>query len=223
MTVPALTVGWTLCFEMLFYACAALVLVNRRWAFAIIGIYGIAFVLRPIGPTFQFLGNPLILEFLFGVAICYIPGWRPGILAIPIGTILLVGAALFGEITFLGSAESILRGDACLQRVLVFGLPAAMIVYGTLQVHAQKSVWTYFGDASYSLYLTHTYPLTVLLILWKKFFIPADLIILISISVAVVFAWRIHEAFEKPVITALKRRSMMPVMPPVLPQKTNLP
>ena len=27
MTVPALDVGWTLCFEMLFYACSALVLV----------------------------------------------------------------------------------------------------------------------------------------------------------------------------------------------------
>ncbi len=64
MTAPALGVGWTLCFEMLFYACAALVLIERRWVFAIIGAYGIAFLLRPIGPIFQFLGNPIILEFL---------------------------------------------------------------------------------------------------------------------------------------------------------------
>ena len=62
MTFPALGVGWTLCFDMLFYACAALVLVDRRWALAIIGAYGIAFILRPIGPPFQFLGHPMILE-----------------------------------------------------------------------------------------------------------------------------------------------------------------
>src|SRR4029077_800634 len=96
MTAPALTVGWTLCFEMLFYACAALALVERRWAFAIIGVYGIAFALRPIGPIFQFLGNPLVLEFLLGIGISYLPKWRLGICALPFGAILLVGAGLFG-------------------------------------------------------------------------------------------------------------------------------
>ena len=31
MTAPLLSVAWTLSFEMLFYGCAALILVDRRW------------------------------------------------------------------------------------------------------------------------------------------------------------------------------------------------
>ncbi len=52
-----------------------------------------------------------------------------------------------------------------------------MIVYGTLQVKARESVWTYLGDASYSLYLSHTLPLSLLLAVWMKVAIPPDLII----------------------------------------------
>jgi exopolysaccharide production protein ExoZ len=205
MTAPALTVGWTLCFEMLFYASAALVLVERHWAFIILGAYGVAFLLRPIGPIFQFLGNPLILEFLLGVAISFAPSWRLGIWGIPIGAILLAGAGLMG-IAPTGETTDFLLGRESLQRVLIFGIPAAFIVYGTLQIKARESVWTYLGDASYSLYLSHIFPLSILLALWMKFPIPPDLIILIGISAALLFAWRIHERVEKPIMAALKRQ-----------------
>jgi exopolysaccharide production protein ExoZ len=205
MTAPALAVGWTLCFEMLFYVSTAVVLIERRWAFVIFGAYGIAFLLRPIGPIFQFLGNPIILEFLLGVAISFAPPWRPGIWAIPLGAILLAGAGLMG-IAPTGGTMDFLLGHDGLQRVLIFGIPATVIVYGTLQFRARESLWTYLGDASYSLYLSHIYPLTILLALWMKFSIAPDLIILIGISAAVLFAWRIHERIEKPVMALLKRR-----------------
>jgi exopolysaccharide production protein ExoZ len=205
MTAPALAVGWTLCFEMLFYVCMAIVLIERRWVLVIFAAYGIAFLLRPIGPIFQFLGNPIILEFLLGVAISFAPPWRPGIWGIPLGVILLGGAGLMGIAPTGGTMDFLLGYDG-LQRVLIFGIPATLIVYGTLQVRARESVWTYLGDASYSLYLSHIYPLTILLALWMKFPIPSDLIILIGISAALLFAWRIHERVEKPIMAALKRR-----------------
>jgi exopolysaccharide production protein ExoZ len=203
MTIPALQVGWTLCFEMLFYVCAALVLVERRWVFAIIGAYGIAFVLHPIGPIFQFLGNPIILEFLLGVAIAYLPEWRHGVWGIPLGAILLVGAGVIGVAPI---DKSI--GDIGLQRVLIFGIPSAMIVYGTLQIHARESIWTYLGDASYSLYLSHAVIVFPLLVLWQKFPMPPNLIILICIFISLLFAWRIHERIEKPVMALLKRQQL---------------
>jgi exopolysaccharide production protein ExoZ len=96
ITVPVLIIGWTLCFEMLFYAASTLVLVDRSWVIVLIGGYGIAFLLRPIAPVFQFLGNALILEFLMGVIISHIPSHRLGIWGLPIGAVLLVGAALAG-------------------------------------------------------------------------------------------------------------------------------
>jgi exopolysaccharide production protein ExoZ len=204
MTLPTLGVGWTLCFEMLFYAAAALVLVERRWAFVIFGAYGIALLFRPIGPIFQFLGNPIILEFLLGVAISFAPSWRPGIWGIPIGAFLLAGAGLIGIAPAVGTMD-LLQGPNGLQRVLIFGIPSALIVYGTLQVQARESVWTYLGYASYSLYLSHVFPLAVLLALCMKFSIPPDLIIVTGISAAVLFAWRIHERIEKPIMAALKR------------------
>src|SRR5262245_61986931 len=78
MTLPVLPVGWTLCFEMLFYICVALVLVQRRLFFVIISVYAAALVLHPMGPVFQFLGNPIILEFCFGVLVAHPPACRSG-------------------------------------------------------------------------------------------------------------------------------------------------
>ena len=207
MTIPALEVGWTLCFEMLFYACAALVLVDRRWALAIIGAYAIAFILRPIGPPFQFFGNPIILEFFLGVAIAYAPNWRRGIWGIPFGTIWLLGAGLIGIAPAFQTMDLLLGVDG-LERVLIFGIPSAMIVYGALQIKARESVWTYLGDASYSLYLSHMFILLLFLqfALWIPFPMPPDLIIFVCLSASLLFAWRIHELFEKPIMALFKRQ-----------------
>jgi hypothetical protein len=143
-------------------------------------------------------------EFLLGVAISSAPGWRPGIWGIAIGAILLAAAGWFG-VAPTDETMDLLLGHEGLKRVLVFGIPAAMIVYGTLQVKARESVWTYLGDASYSLYLSHIYPLSLLLALWMKMSIPPDLIIVTEISAALLFNWRFHERIEKPIMAALRR------------------
>lgn len=208
MTLPALQVGWTLCFEMLFYACAALVLVSRRWALVLICAYVTAVILRPIGPPLQFFGNPIILEFLLGVAIAYAPNWRPGIWGLPLGALCFVGVGLIGIAPNADSMNTLLGHDG-LQRVLIFGIPSAMIVYGSLQINAHKSAWTYLGDASYSLYLSHTIVMFPLVpVLWRMFPMPPDLIILICVSISLLFAWRTHERFEKPVMALLKRQQI---------------
>jgi hypothetical protein len=57
-----------------------------------------------------------------------------------------------------------------------------VIVYGTMQIGAAPSMWTYLGDASYALYLTDTFIVTPLLPLWIKFLIPADAIIAFGVT-----------------------------------------
>jgi exopolysaccharide production protein ExoZ len=198
MTLPILFVGWTLCFEMLFYFSATLALVNRHWLFAIIAAYAAALLVRSVGPIFQFLGHPIILEFFFGILIACAPAWRPGFWAMPLGFVALALMGLIGTPPASGALDT-LYGHEAFWRVLVYGLPATMIVYGTLQARVGESVFTYLGDASYSLYLTHTLPLTALLVLWRTHPVPADLIILIGIAAALLFAWRVHERFEKPI------------------------
>jgi exopolysaccharide production protein ExoZ len=199
MTLPVLPVGWTLCFEMLFYFSATLVLIKRHWLFAIIGAYAVALLLRRVGPAFQFLGNPIILEFFLGAIVACTPAWRPGVWAMPFGFVALVCIGLIG-IAPTSVVLDTLYGREAFWRVLVFGVPATMIVYGTLQVKARESAWTYLGNASYSLYLTHTLPLTALLVLWTIHPIPADLIVLTGMAAALLFAWRVHERVEKPIM-----------------------
>jgi exopolysaccharide production protein ExoZ len=205
MTAPALLVAWTLCFEMLFYAGAALVLADRRWAVVLAALYGVAFMLRPVGPVFQFLGNPLILEFLFGVAIAYAPMRRVAVWGIPAGVVALLVVGIAGIAPF-GGTIKYLTGDGSLWRVLVYGVPAALIVYGTMQIQARRSVWTYLGDASYSLYLVHPLVVSTLLAVWMAFPLQADLIIVATMLTSVLVAWRIHESIERPLLGALHFR-----------------
>jgi exopolysaccharide production protein ExoZ len=199
MTLPVLLVGWTLCFEMLFYFSAALVLINRHWLLVIIGAYAAALLLRPVSPVFQFLGNPIILEFFFGAIVACAPPWRPGVSVMAFGFVALVCVGLMG-VAPTGRAVDAVYGREAFWQVLVYGVPAAMIVYGTLQAQVRESVWTELGNASYSLYLTHLLPLNALLLLWRIHPVPADLIVLIGIAVALLFAWRVHERVEKPIM-----------------------
>jgi exopolysaccharide production protein ExoZ len=203
MTLPLLPVAWTLCYEALFYVAATFVLADRRWLFPVLGLFVAAMALRQYGAIFQFLGNPLIIEFLFGVAIAYAPTFGHAKWGIPLGAALLVGAG-FLDLAPFGNSLAYLRGEEAFQRVAVYGLPAAMIVWGAMQFKGRANVWTRQGDASYALYLTHALFMPMFFLLWKAIPLPTDLIIVISMTAAAFFGWRIHLAIEMPVLNAIK-------------------
>jgi exopolysaccharide production protein ExoZ len=202
MTEPLIPVAWTLCFEMVFYVSVALVLIDRRWLYVLLSLYGLAFFLRPLGPVFQFLGNPLVIEFLLGVAIARAPMWRPGMLGVPMGFFALALAGPL-HIAPTGGTLDFLAGQEGLQRVLVYGLPAALIVYGAMQVKARVGVWTYLGDASYTLYIVHTFMVSALLTLWMAFPLQSDFVVAATMAASVILAWRVYESVEKPLLHAL--------------------
>ena len=206
VTQPLSPVAWTLCFEMLFYAAATLVL-WRRWTLPALLVTYLVALVAPISALPQFVGSPLCLEFLAGVAISRLPRRRWMTLALPAGLILLVAFA----------ALPIASPDAQLDakgfhdvwiRVATMGVPAALIVWGTLQSDARPGVLSYLGDASYSLYLIHP----LVLMLWAAVAgkllpgAPADAIALPGILLAVLAGWRIHEAIEKPLLNAIRPR-----------------
>lgn len=82
-----------------------------------------------------------------------------------------------------------------------------------MQIQTARSVWTYLGDASYALYLVHTFVVTPLQALWMKFPIPADAIIAIGLTASVLFAWRVHELIEKPILSRLARQPKLKKCP----------
>jgi len=203
MTAPVIPVAWTLSFEMLFYISVVLVLIDRRAAYGLLGLYGLAFLLRPIDPVFQFVGNPLIIEFLFGVAIAHFAMWRPAMFGIPIGFAALALAGPL-HVAPIGETVDFLIGKAGVQRVLVYGVPAALIVYGAMQIRCRESVWTYLGDASYALYLVHPLIAAALLTLWMLVPLQPDIIVATTVAASVVSAWRIYEAIEKPLLRLVR-------------------
>ncbi len=207
MTMPLIPVAWTLCFEALFYVAFA-VIIWRRWAVWLIGlIYLTALTLR-VGPALQFIGNPLILEFLAGVLLSFAPRWRLGALAIPIGVGILFAGGIFGWLPSGPVVDDLVGAHAWL-RVATLGVPAVLIVWGVLQIEARRSVYTYLGDASYSLYLVHVPVVSgAVFLLARVARLPTDVVIAASIGSAVLVAWRVHELFEKPVLEWLRRNAV---------------
>ena len=210
MTTPALTAAWTLCFEMVFYVAVTAVLLDRRLLSLCVGVFAAAMALRARGPIFAFLGNPIIFEFIFGVALSYLPRCRPAVWCLPIGAAALVGAGFMGIAPPIEINMELLAGDESFQRVLVYGVPAAMIVFGAMQIDAKPGAWTFLGDASYTLYLSHMLPIQLLLLWWTLHPAAPELIVVTSSLVSVLFAWRMYVVVEIPLLRFLGRRNEAP-------------
>lgn len=142
-TYPVLNVGWTLEYEMLFYAvvAAAMALTKRPWATA--AFVMLALVLSGRGTSF-FLQNPIMIEFVFGMTI---------------GTFLydrrLFPWMLLGSVFVLLTLP--MSGAAW--RVWAFGVPSAALVSLALYADFRKPysgiLLPELGNASYSIYLVH--------------------------------------------------------------------
>jgi exopolysaccharide production protein ExoZ len=199
---PIVGQGWTLNYEMFFYAIFSLMVWTQR-STAVLATVATLVALVLVGKTFaplpgaiDFWTNPIILEFAFGMMIgmAYADGIRLprsiGWLFSIAGLILLVSLAGIGE------------------RVIAWGLPLwlifAGIVLGDFRPRGRlTSALSYLGDASYALYLTHSIPVlaVVLFMRWIKWDGGALVwfYALAAVSGAIVLAVLVHVGFERPV------------------------
>lgn len=170
---PVLLVGWTLVFEMAFYALFALALALRVRALAFVAPVLIAITLwcRFSGPginiwtrTISHFGRQsLVLEFLFGMILALALPWLKR-LPLWLGVILAL-APWYSLCTWTWPNDSNWRA-------LQWGLLALSIVAGALALESHIGRFTpkwmlELGDASYSIYLTHGFvvPLCATLLL----------------------------------------------------------
>lgn len=225
---PLLIIGWTLAFEWLFYAlfCLLIVLRLRSKAVGLCVLLGslacAGIVARGGDARLRFLTNPILLEFLLGVATCVlyrkaarVPRWLPRACLL----LGIVGYAYairfgFGEVSELFPTWT---GRVSLERVVRWGLPSALIVTGCvlLEAHgALRRLWRIrclqiTGDASYALYLTH---LTVFAALGFAYDtlglgVPADAAVLLQVAIAVAIAVAFYGRVEKPLLRTLYDRA----------------
>jgi peptidoglycan/LPS O-acetylase OafA/YrhL len=207
---PLYSLGWTLNYEMFFYAMFSIAIwATRRVAIAAIAISFVALVVLgrflQLPPAIGFWTNPLILEFVLGMMVA--AALREGVRC--------SGALASGMIAIgLGAYAAAFYFDAgaSLSRVLIWGLPASLIVAGLILSRPagdQKAARAFclLGDASYSLYLVHPFVFVfirrVLPDLSHVVMAPLIYAVLL-LSCSVVMALLVHRFVEKPTIRILR-------------------
>lgn len=210
MTAPALGVGWSLCFEMLFYLAAAAIVADRRMIYVFaLGYPACMGLMFTTGlPLFQFLGNPIVLEFTAGVLLGHL--WKNGarvdfrwsLAAIATG---IIAWALVPGVEAITMVESTLTGGTSLPRAFLLGGPAALIVWGFLNLKFCWPAWLVeTGDASYSIYLAHAVALTPLAYsLPPPALRPYSAVFYVLMSALAGFA--VYQLLERPILEWTRR------------------
>jgi len=194
---PIVAPGWSLNYEMYFYALFALSLyAAQKYRLAVISviiviIFILANLLDNSGPFGKFFSDDIVFEFIFGMLLAY--GWQRGFkLSSAMGWVsLIAGFALL-------ITHSQGWGLASLNTppIIINGIPATMVVAGALFIQLpENKLGVLLGDASYALYLSHIFVLGLLRKLLPPFlgtdqlaaflFVGLSLIICLVVSVPV--------------------------------------
>jgi exopolysaccharide production protein ExoZ len=211
---PILVPGWTLQLEIFFYLVFSLsLLVSGRAArltailaaLCLLTVLGTA--VAPEGALFRAYTSPLLLEFAGGIILAaLLPMFQraPAVLgaaAIALGIgLVIVNYGLIVEGGF--------------GRVLILGIPAALIVGGALVLEPvltrrPSSLLLLFGDASYSLYLTHSVAISAAAVIWERLHLPHGSgvatipFIPFALAGCLVFAVIVYRWVEKPLLNKL--------------------
>lgn len=209
--VMLLEVGWTLRYEFFFYFIFAIsiFLFRKNTVYCLIIIVATSMVsLFNLNNFYvQYFTNPIILEFSFGIASYYL--FRK--ITKKIGSALLITGVML--LALFGLTEYGLQN-----RVVFYGLPMLFVFLGMLSFEdsIKKSeeltsrFFSYLGDASYSLYISHTLAIGAVAKVLSLFnngiapymFVP--LAIILSLLTGIVC----YECVEKPITKFVKNLNL---------------
>lgn len=199
---PFLEVGWTLSFELLFYAAMWLVLRGARPVWLVLA-WALAWLaaLATHWAVFRFLGSPIIIEFLAGVALARLP--RPSRWSLVLIPVAL--AALLATSPSLGASAHVFQPLHGMDRVVRWGAPAVLLVWGALGLDIEGVLGrplVFLGDASYSLYLSH---MMVMLLVLKT--IGRGAPVFVACALCVAFSAWLYARIERPLL--MKTRAVL--------------
>ncbi|WP_414568635.1 acyltransferase family protein [Nostoc sp. CCY 9925] len=216
-------VSWTLSYEIFFYGLfAALIVFNKKICRVIIFAWIAAVILNlfnllPIGKNFllMFIFDEHNLEFVLGCLAAYTISkskfkFKTSLIYASIFMLVLsVINTKYGEFDISG-----------IPPLVGYGLPFTLLIIGSVYLEMSSKInvpliLIYLGDASYSIYLTHGFLLSnvgkILDALVRKSEIVYKLtnfniIVFITIVIAVAMGCLIHTYLEKPLIINLKNK-----------------
>ncbi len=228
--VPVLGQGWTLDYEMFFYALFGLaMLLPRSGAIAalaatLVGLVALGRAIQAPPAPVAVWTDGLLLEFLLGLGVGLLAerGWRlDARAAASVAALGCLGAVALGPLggPFDGLALWIREG-----------VPAALVVGGCVlgpRWAAGRGILplALLGDASYSLYLSHPFAVRLMRGAWLAL-MPAGsstlLYLLAACAAAVALGLALHRWVERPMTDWLQRHSRMAgaVAGPILPRAT---
>jgi peptidoglycan/LPS O-acetylase OafA/YrhL len=150
--VPINTVGWSLNTEVMFYVIVAASLVAprpQRWVWIAAGLVLVQRLLCPLGLISDFYRDPILYEFLLGIAAAHL--WRSG--ALRGRPWVFAGLAVFAIVCL--TRPPLPWG---LIRLVDYGLPAFLLVcafLGLERTFERARFLVHLGNHSYSVYLIH--------------------------------------------------------------------
>jgi exopolysaccharide production protein ExoZ len=204
--MPVVYVGWSLEYEMYFYLAVALLMAATRdpWRNIVVIFSALAIVGRIPGVeaalgNYAFFVDPMILEFVLGVIVGRLfvtggAGWT-----MPVSAACAIAAVLVTDPT---------------QRVIVSGLPSALLVAAAAFVSRgrTKPSWperalARLGDASYSIYLAQveTVSLAGTIVAGLIPSIPPLLLLTVTSVIVVALGLLLNVAVERPLLRFSRR------------------
>ncbi|PWE80789.1 hypothetical protein XF30_32285 [Bradyrhizobium sp. SUTN9-2] len=212
LIAPLLGPGWTLNYEMFFYLVFGICLLPSLFRNRLLIITSVFTTLAIVGacmnssaPIWIVYTNQLLMEFLFGL---YLGRSRRTLEQLPfsMGFVLVCGSLCLAAVLFI-------RFDY--PRLVTFGLPAVGFVAGMICLeralqNKPSSIFLFFGDASYSLYLCHLFAISAVLFLARKTSISWYLSAPFAIALAFALAALVYTMCERPLIRLLAARERQP-------------
>jgi exopolysaccharide production protein ExoZ len=193
---------------MFFYLAFAGALLSRRGlpllVAAFLALVAVGLAVPPSLFLLRFWSDPIILEFLIGIGL---------------GTAYLRGVRLSVWIAIACAAAGILlalapriAGFGRFSPLLLLGFPAFLVCASLILSREPRRIGPFGkllragGDASYSLYLSHTFTVNAVVLLWRHERLgPAWLAATAAASIAIAAAMIFYRYLEKPMIEALRR------------------
>ena len=204
---PVLVQGWTLNFEMFFYAAfAAALFLPQRLRLPVLGVVFAALVtlgaaVSSDNPLFLTYTRPIILEFVAGMALGAL--WLKGLVPkVRIGIFLL--ALSLGGFATIALARLPFDERIC-------GPLAVALVLGTLSLEAKSmvrhaSIPAFLGNASYSIYLWHTFAISVIVKMGMSLHMPVPVVFALAVIGGVVAGSLAYLFVEKPLVRVFQGR-----------------